>query len=158
LNIGGDFRFLQMYQDNVRFRETRFITMQADLEAAVGTKDLQFVGTIGKSNNMNAQTIGEALVSHRHYVMYKPAEAFAVRFGKFQKTFGINTPEHTLVTKKGLGWDENTETYNLEGAYLGENWDLFATADFGRFDNADLNREWGAALRGGYNLSESAKA
>jgi len=101
--------------------------------------------------------MGDALVSHRHFLMVKPAESFVVRFGRFQKTFGIHTPEHTLVTKKGLGWDENTETYNLEGAYLGEQWDLFVSGVFGRIDTKSVSREEGVAVRGGYNLSESQK-
>lgn len=157
LNVGGDIRYLQLYTDTANARTARFIFMQADLEAAIGTDKIRFVGTIGKSGNPGPNNEEGGIVSRRHFVQYNPAEGFAVRFGKFYKTFGINTPEHTLVTKKGLGWDQDTETYNLEGAYLGEQWDLFVTGVLGRIDTNSVSREKGVALRGGYNLSESQK-
>jgi hypothetical protein len=157
LQMGGDLRFVQVFRNNRLYKEAKFITMQADLEAGVQVDKFSFVGTIGKSDNTNAKTVGEALVSHRHYLMYQATENLSLRFGKFQKAYGINDPNHYLVTKRGLGWDQNTETYNLEAAYLAEEYDVQVTGLFGRFDQPSLIRDQGVAVRGAYALSDGAK-
>ena len=35
-------------------------------------------------------------------------------------SFGLNGPDHVTATRRGLGWDEGSENYNLETSYSGE--------------------------------------
>jgi hypothetical protein len=61
-------------------------------------------------------------------------------------------PDHTTPIHRGLGWDEGTETYNLEGAWLGERFNVYATANFGPLGTGIIplvEQEKGAAFRVG---------
>lgn len=151
LSFGGDFRVLQLFRESAKEKEGRFIFMQGDLEAAVKTGPVQVVATAG------VQDIpGKEFTSRRHYVLYRPSEEshWMVRAGRFLPAFGLNLPDHAIATKQGVGLGQGSESYNLEGAWLGEQFDVFATAIFGR---PGQDREQGFAVRGAYNIGERAK-
>ena len=145
--MGGDVRFLQLYSDTPTVRQATFFPMEADLEAAAIVGKFTVDATVGPQENPSVQypTYGY-LFSRRHYLDYKPTDTLSFRAGRFFPAFGINTPDHIIVTKRGLGWDEGGETYNVEFAYLGEDYNLYATADFGRPDVPQLNTETGGAF------------
>ncbi len=151
LSFGGDFRILQLFRASDIEKEGRFIFMQGDLEAAVKAGPVQVVATAG------VQDIpGKEFTSRRHYVIYRPNEEshWMLRAGRFLPAFGINLPDHAITTKQGVGLGQGSESYNLEGSWLGEQFDVFATAIFGR---PGQDREKGFAVRGAYNLGERAK-
>lgn len=155
LVLHGDFRELQLFTDTPQSKDAQFILMQNDLEAAVQTQGFTVDATLGYYDQSG--TVADHIVSRRHYVMYQPAEKFAVRFGQFMRAYGINTPDHDLSVKKGLLMNEGSETYNAEFSYIGEKYDAYVTGVFGRFDNSSLNSESGVALRGSVGLSDSYK-
>lgn len=156
VQVGGDVRVIQTYKDNPLVKEERFFLMQADLEGAVElgqfTMDANFGYYDGIANSL------------RHYVSYRFAEDVALRFGRFRPAYGINTPEHTTVIKRNLGWDESSETYNLELALLKSDWNLYLTGLFGKFESVSTDdglsfgttgiAEKGAAARASYFLNE----
>lgn len=158
LNAGGDFRFVQTHLDTPDLKSGRFIYMQADVEAAATFGKVTVLTTFGKSNEIEAPRFIDNFMSRRHFVIYQPTNEVYFRAGRFQRAFGINLPDHIVGTKRGLGWDFGTETYNLEAAWIGESLDVFVTGIFGRPDNLDLNREKGLALRVGHNLGNTYKA
>ncbi len=125
VDLGGDLRVVQTYRDTPRAREGRFILMQADLEAALTKGPLKGVGTVGV--DFDGQPI-----SRRHYFLASLSDEAAVRVGRFSPAFGVNVPDHVIVTRRGLGWDQNSETYNVEGSWIGEGLNLYATGVFGR--------------------------
>lgn len=128
LNIGGDIRSLQTYRDTELVREADFFIMQSDLTVAVGNSRIwQLIGTVGLVQDQPRKTYPTRIDNRQYFLLVKPAENFAVRVGKFQKVFGINAPEHAIATKRGLGWDEGTETYNGEVSYIGSWFDTFLT-------------------------------
>ncbi|NBT57810.1 hypothetical protein EBT16_03400 [bacterium] len=114
LNLGGDIRALQLYQNRASRETAQFIFMQADVEAAVSA-------------------------------------------GKFLPAAGINTENHSVAVKRGLGRDQGTETYNVEAAWIGQTLDLFVTGILGRIDNPDLGSEMGAALSSSLFLGDRHK-
>lgn len=157
LQLGGNVRFIQTQIDTPVYRQARFITMQADVEAGATYNKFQFVATLGKSNIENPPSFTDALVSRRHYALYKINDDMNVRAGRFFPAFGLLVSDHTLATRRGLGFDQGNETYNAEFSYLGETFDTFVTAIVGRPDKPELKRERGFALRGARNFNETYK-
>jgi len=133
LLLGGDTRILGSYYDNPQYKEKRLFLMQTDVEGAYKfgnfTADLE-VGYVD----------GDDLQTLRHYLMYNFSEQDALRFGKFRNNYGINTDEHELTIKNNLGWNDETETYNLEYSRLTGGYGIFATALFGAPEGVDTKR------------------
>lgn len=148
LNLGGEIYAVQTYSDTPTLRQGKFILMQLDAEAAAMLGRWTAVAAAGKESPQARDFQG--FISRRHYLMYRASDEITVRGGRFFKAFGINTPDHVIVTKRGLGWDEGTETYNLEGAWNDDKVGVFATAVFGRSRTTSQNFEKGISLTGNY--------
>jgi hypothetical protein len=157
LNLGGDLRTVQIYQKNAAFTKGRFILMQADLEAAAQLEKWTLVASLGVQQVPEKGMDPFEVLSRRFYLSYRPAPQWIVQAGKFNQAFGINTPDHVISTKRGLGWDEGTETLNLQGVLLNKHFDTFLTLNFGRPDDASLDLEKGIALRGRYYAGKRAR-
>ncbi|MBX9767413.1 MAG: hypothetical protein K2X47_09095 [Bdellovibrionales bacterium] len=158
LNFGGDFRNLILYRETPAAKEGRVIQMQADLETAVSVSKFLIVSTFGYREPVpNDQKNTERFISRRHYVNYRPTEELSFRVGRFSPAFGINTQDHAIVTKRGLNWDQGSETYNLENAWFGEKVNVALTAIFGRLDRLDLKRETGVAATASYAMLDRYK-
>lgn len=145
LVLGGDVRVLRVRQDNLNgtAAPSRTILMQADLEAALNIAKFSAQGTIGRLDTAFVGPETSAWISRRHWLAFRPGDEFTLRAGRFMRTYGINIPEHTGYIKRGLGWDERSETYNLEAAYLGEKVNIFVTGNIGRPDDKSLKTEAG---------------
>jgi hypothetical protein len=155
LAFGGDYRGVRVQDKTSTATRDRWITMQRDLEAALSGKGITADATIGvQEPRLNGET---EFISRRHYLIYQVNEELSLRAGRFYPAFGLYIPDHNTVIRRGLGWDQNMETYNLEGAWQNEKWNHFATAIFGRPDDNSLNRERGASYSLAYNPSEKLK-
>lgn len=141
LSLGGDFRSLLLGQNRPNRQIFQAFVMQADLEAAVTVGKIQADATAG------VDYVGNP-ISRRHYVIYRPTDQLSFRAGRFLPAVGVNTENHSIALRRGIGRDQSTETYNLEGAWIDQNFDVFATAVFGRPDNTSLGAEVGGALSG----------
>lgn len=157
LNLGGDLRGMGYYRDTPRFSQGQLTLMQADLEAAMTYKKLTAVGTLGYQNSPRIPSIKDSLISRRHYLNYRPTDELSIRAGRFQAAYGINLPDHAVTTKRGLGWNESTETYNFETAWIGELFNLYVTGVLGRPDAPELNREQGVAMVSSVSFDNSSK-
>ena len=142
LNLGGDLRLLQTFVDSPSAVSGRFIPMQADLEAAYKTGRLTLLAAGGRRETGTAATsFSQVILSRRHWVSVdlgpqEKAEAVQVRAGRFFPAFGVMDPDHTLVTRRGLGFDQERETYNLEASVLGELGQVSLAAVGGRFNSS----------------------
>lgn len=158
INLGGDFRNLVLYRDTTVIKEGSIIQMQLDLEVAVSVSRFTFVSTAGyKAPPPSNPNDTERLISRRHYINYGSTDGLSFRAGKFLSAFGINTPDHAIVTKRGLNWDQGSETYNLENAWAGEKVSVFLTAIFGRPDQTMLKREKGGTATASYSILDKYK-
>ncbi len=156
--LGGDFRTIQTYRDTPAVKEGRFFLMQADLEVGIATEKVSVVGTIGREDVRTGNTTSKGeMVSHRHYVLLQPVDYYNIRVGRFRQAFGINTPEHALSTKRGLGWDEDTDTYNVELSRIAEETNVFVTAILGRFDKKDEDTDKGVSASASIFLASRHK-
>lgn len=149
-SFGGQFRVIQTWNHDSTMRRGRFIFMQQDLEAGVTLGQFTAVATAGVQDRANP------FVSRRHYALFRHSDEsqWTLRAGKFLYAYGIHTPDHVLATKRGIGLGEGTETYNLEFSWLGEQYDVFATAIFG---SLDAPGDQGGAIRVGRNLGDRSK-
>ncbi|MGK5084154.1 hypothetical protein WDW37_12730 [Bdellovibrionota bacterium FG-1] len=128
LLFGGDTRLMGTYKDNPRYREKRLFLMQSDLEASYELGTWVFDLELGFVD-------GE--VDSRHFVMFRLDQDSNLRLGKFFPAFGVNIPEHTVVTRRNLGWDEGSDTYNLEYSRLRDDYSVYGTAVLGKFERVE---------------------
>ncbi len=149
LNLGGDIRAIEIYRNTPQVQAYRFLNMQEDLEAAL---------TYGKFTGViNAGLFMQQPQLRRFYLNYRPSEQLSVRAGKFRLAYGLMDPDHTTPINRGLGWDEGSETYNAEVAWLGENLNLYLTLDLGPLNSNSIQQfseEKGLALRVGVPFTE----
>ncbi len=117
-NIGGDLRALQLHTETSTMKKGMFIRMQTGIETALKYGDFKFVSFFGKQEQDN-MVRGEFT---RFFLIYQPMDELTLRAGRFIPNFGISIAEHTLVTKKGLGFDEGTERDQVEAMWSGEKW------------------------------------
>jgi hypothetical protein len=161
LNLGGDIRFLQLYQNTPQFTQARFIVMQLDLEAAVTLGKFTFDGTIGRDDptyrGVQDPGFSDYVISRRHYVLFQASDEFFLMGGRFWKPYGILEPNHVSFVKRGLGWDFGSESYNIEAGYTGPTYSLMAYGDLGRPDNSLLQIEKGGGATGSVALNDTYK-
>lgn len=153
--LGGDLRTVQI-EDKLANgdKRKRWIHMQKDLEVAITLK--KWVGAVSVGENTFAEK-GSQMLSRRHYIMFKPTDEISLRGGKFFPSFGLHIPDHNTVIRRGLGWDQGQETYNLEGAYQGEKWHYFLTAILGRPDDETPIRQKGITFSTAYHPKDGHK-
>jgi hypothetical protein len=65
-------------------------------------------------------------------------DELSFRVGRFYPVFGLMPAEHQLAIRSRLGWDQGQESYNLEGAWIGEKFSFFGAAVLGKqLDESD---------------------
>jgi hypothetical protein len=154
---GGDVRIIQTYLDTPTLRRGDFFLMQTEFMAAIRWMKWTVVASLGIKGGPNSVEDRNDLHSRVHYLMYQVAETTSVRAGRFLPQYGLQEPNHTIVTRQGLGFGESSETDNLEIASAGERWDLFATAIGGRPEDTNKEAEKGFALSTSYNFLDKNK-
>lgn len=150
LDLGGDFRGLQAYFAQNGAGSARTILMQADVEAAANVGKLSFVASGGIDFNASP-------ISRRHYAIYHATDSLTFRAGKFMPIYGINSEDHALAIKRGIGKDQSGETYNAEVGYITKDYDVFVSAIAGRPDTPSLGAEAGGSLSASVFAFNSAK-
>lgn len=157
LNVGGDIRAIQTYVDTSTFQQEKFFEMQTDLEVAVKFKNFFADATFGVQEGPDGTPNRGHFLSRRHYLGYQVNDETAVRAGRFYPAFGINAANHSIYTRKDIGFDEGSETDNIEASYSGEKFDYFATAILGRVDDYKSDWQRGGAISSSYFLSDKYK-
>ncbi|MBC7659335.1 MAG: hypothetical protein H7249_06475 [Chitinophagaceae bacterium] len=157
LKLGGDIRRLQTYSNTPSYKAGRWFLMQANVEAAVVTEKITVDASadydIGNPDNKS----DDKWTSRRHFISGQISDEASVRVGRFQKNYGLGVADHTVQIRRGIGWDEGTETYNAEFNYIAETFSVAATYVDGRPDDKTENSEKGVALAGTYFVDPSYK-
>lgn len=125
--LGAYIRGVQIHREDQNKKEGRAILMQADAEAGYNSAKWAVAGSIGRQEIRSGLQSDSRLFSRRHYFLYRPQETVSLRAGKFLRFYGLNDPNHNIYVRKDLGFGFDTETYNLEAAFLGENWSGYLT-------------------------------
>lgn len=151
-------RGLQLHRETATVREGRPILMQADIESAVVFGNLTVDGTVGRQEYRTSEAEGVRPFSRRHFLNYNYQDSHNFRFGRFQKFYGLNDPNHTLYVRRDLDFGQDSETYNLEYSYLGESFSIYAAKIFGNFqDRYSNNQEEGYSLSASYFWADKQK-
>lgn len=159
LQVGGDVRWIRVAVQMDDERKHEQFVMESNLELALKVQRLQVVGSAGAAGGPSDDPDHGKFISKRHYALYSLNDESYLRAGKYEVPFGINQPNHTVVTRQGLGWNEGSETYNAEAGYIGEQFNAILTIDLGRIDDRTSYAESGngLALNFAYNLGEKSK-
>lgn len=162
LKLGGDYRSVYVYQNTPLVEMGMYQFMQLDVEAAAIYKNWTFDASIGYQDPDNPQYWTDHLISRKHYLMYHFTDEIALRGGKFFPEYGIFTPNHALTIKDQLDIYQpiplgDGESYNVEFSYIGDPWNVVVTGIFGRPDDLSTQRDEGASLWTGYNITEHDK-
>ena len=150
-------RGAQTYRNSKLAETAKFIPMQEDLEAGIDIEKLVVVASIGlRSKEASSTTLNEVF-SRRHYLIYRISDAFNVRVGKFIFAFGLNGPDHITATRRGLGWNQGMESYNMELSFLGEQSATILTALSSSPEERNLAKDSGGALTQNFLIGEHSK-
>lgn len=151
LNVGGDLRALQLHTNSKKMMMGKFLRMQTGLEAAINVMNFKLVSFFGKQENGN-MVRGESV---RHYLMYQPSDELSIRAGRFVPNFGLNVPEHTLATRKGLGFDQGSERDQLEVMWGGEKMNISGSLSKSVKTQAKKSQEKALSVQMNYTLFDS---
>jgi hypothetical protein len=153
---GGDLRWIQTRKESRRIKEGRFFYMQGDLELAYQSNGITVDASIGLDPGSPLDSDDERWVSRRHYIMASHSLG-NLRLGKFTRNFGVMIPDHTSQIKRGLGWDQGSETYNIEYSRQMEQDAINLTVVTDLKTGVDRPREKGVALSYAHTFSNSFK-
>ena len=157
LRAGVFARAVQTYRNTQTAETAKFIPMQEDLEAGVDVGKFAVIASVGlRAKNSRSTNLNE-IFSRRHYLLYRLTDAINVRAGKFMFAFGLNGPDHITATRRGLGWNQGMESYNVELSYLGEKSASIVTAVTSSPQDQGLSRDSGGALTQNFLIGEQSK-
>jgi hypothetical protein len=119
--------------------------MQAEGEVAVRAGKRWWLDFSRGDYNQREQT-------QRAYALYNVDDNLYLRTGKFFAPHGIYEPDHTVITRRQLGFDQGMETFNAEAGYLSESGELIVDAILGNARTGDKtidprSRNSGFAIR-----------
>lgn len=155
LSIGGDVRAAQVYQNTPSVTIAKTIMMQADFEAAARIGGLTLDAGAGRiQTNPN---LPPKLGTHRFFAMYNFTDELMVRAGRFTPVYGINLPDHIIDTRGVLQFDQGGETYNLEGSWITDTWNVVLTGYQGPADTDYPLQENGGIAQVSYAFHDTYK-
>lgn len=157
LKVGGDIRRIQTYVNTPQFETGKWFLMQGNLEAAVVTSRVTVDASLDYDIGNPDSSSDDKWVSRRHYVLGQISDEASIRVGKFLKNYGLGVADHTVQIRRGIGWDEGSETYNAEFNYIAETYAVTATYVGGRPDDDEVTSEKGVALSTSYFIDPSYK-
>jgi hypothetical protein len=126
--IGGDLRAIQLRNETRVAIDGKFFLMQANADAAYQKDKFTAYVSVGQITNPEVGHIEGNVNSTRYYGLLQATDELSFRAGRFTPQFGLNMPDHELVTKVGTGLQPELEFDSVEAAYLGEHWTAFLTA------------------------------
>jgi hypothetical protein len=146
LQLGGAVRLAALANDvgGSGGAELAAFPMQLDLAARVGQGAWSVAVVVGArgvtrsgapdsadnpGSEAEAASLASYLISREHYVMWRPAEQGSyVRVGRFAAPYGLRLVDHTAYVRRYLGFNLLEETYGLGGGWIGDAWEVHATA------------------------------
>lgn len=110
---GGNLRSLLFTKNDGLYTSKGFIPMQAEGEVAY--KFLDYF-----TADFSAGFYDKDIQARRYYLLANLNEHLYMRLGSFFPAYGILTAEHSIVTRKELGFNQGRESKNIEIGITGE--------------------------------------
>ncbi len=141
LLLGGDLRGLAVQRDTRVFKEKAFIPMQLELQTGlILAEKLTAALALGLyDQNVELQNA---------YGMAQISDLVFVRIGKFFPAYGLYIPNHSVVTRRGLGFNQGQETINFEAGIISESGEIIVDAILKQGLGELSSEDKGATLRG----------
>lgn len=136
--LGAFVRALQVHREDKQRVQGMGILMQADAEIAYNNQRFATVFSFGRQEIRKGLESESRAFSRRHYVLWRFSETWAIRAGRFMKSYGLNDPNHNLFVRRDLNFSFDSETYNLELSQAGPTSSFFLTYS----DGLILNKDW----------------
>lgn len=144
--------------------ETRFILMQAEVNAAVlfdQEQKLIFVGSFGHApipyrlkGRPEASDTSE-WISREHYLRWMYSEKLWVYAGMMDKVYGLRIVNHTAYSRSRTGLAQNDQTHGLLFHYIESAWEFSVQGFVGNlYQDSDL-RQKGLSLMYEYEIAEA---
>lgn len=157
--VGAFIRGLQAIRDDSNATEARAILMQADADIAYNDTHWAAVLSLGRQEIRQGLESHSRLFSRRHYALFRTNFTNQLRVGKFLPFYGLNDPNHQQYVRRLLNFGFDTEAYNAEYSYLGENFNLYLTSLFGNLgDRHSQNKEKGISATMSLFFGDKQKA
>jgi hypothetical protein len=146
LMLGGNVRLAALANDvgGTEGTELAAFPMQIDLAARVARGAWSAVAVIGArgavrsgapgagdnpKNKTREPSLASYAISREHYAMWRPEEEGPyARAGRFAAPYGLRLADHTAYVRRYLGYNLLEETYGIGGGWIGDAWELHATA------------------------------
>lgn len=152
-NIGGDFRYIQLYRNSEVLEQGKFFPMQRDIEMAFRFYKVTVVANYG----IQYKPGEDEFDSRRSYVMYQVNDELSVRAGRFMPIFGIMIPDHYTNIKRGLGFDQGRERDSAEINYVHDKYQLTLSYAKSPKSLSDSQEEKAITLQANYALADKYK-
>ncbi len=157
LMFGGDVRSIQIHREDSTAKDGKFFLMQANFDLAYRKGPVTAAISIGQIEEPLSGRVQGNLYANKYYGMYNLTDALAIRAGRFYPQFGINMPDHVLVTKTGAGFRPGMEFDTLEASMLTEPWSLFAATAKSSYVTPKTREEESHSAHATYNFKERFK-
>jgi len=157
LLFGGDVRSIQTHRKNSTVRTGRYFLMQANAEIAYQSEKYAAMISIGQIEDPTSGRVQGNFNSTKFYGMFNFTDSWAIRAGRFTPQYGLNMPDHVLVTKQGIGFIPQLQYDTIETSLLLENWSLFAGVSKNVDNTSPALKEDAVNVHGTYNFSERYK-
>jgi hypothetical protein len=146
LMLGGNLRFAALANDvgGTEGTELAAFPMQLDLAVRVAGGAWSAVAVVGArgavrsgapdadanpAREASSPSLASYAISREHYVMWRPREEGAyARAGRFAAPYGLRLADHTAYVRRYLGYNLLEETYGIGGGWIGDAWEVHATA------------------------------
>lgn len=121
INLGGNIRYLYLYQTTSQASRETSLLMQADLELSYSIlKSLTLVGSMGVYGINLDEPEDPEIENRRYYALYSYSDKVKVRYGRFFPNFGLMIEDHTDPIRSVAGFKEGKESKNTEIGYYGK--------------------------------------
>lgn len=155
--LGGDVRAIQVNKETAKAKDGRFFFMQANFDAAITKGKITGFISAGQVTKPTSGHFEGNLNSTSFWAMVQATELISVRVGRFRPKFGLNMPDHELVTRSGIGFYPGLQFDTAETAILGENWTLFGAVTQTVENTTKALKEKAGTLHVGYSFWERFK-
>ena len=112
----------QFESDKLKRTDRRF--MQADLEGAVDYKDWVALLTTGPRLDSKAPGQEDSDFYVRRWYVGRQTLNYSIKGGKFFPEYGLNLPNHNVVTRKGLFFNHDQEPETIQASYFTQTFDF----------------------------------
>ena len=154
LNVGGEYRGLQVHQENSQIRAGRYFWMEGNIQASLKINQLTAYASFGQVLQSNQSL--EAKFS-KYFLSYQSSDELSVRVGRYIPAYGLNIPQHNYLIRQNLNLGPGAERDSADIQWNGETWGLLAGVSKSLKDSAVQDEEAAMNLQLQYNLNDQHK-